>query len=127
MMTFKQFLKQKKLYGVDGSSEFNKLYNTDMNAIDPDLGEPSDETEQEVDDTEVDETKVQEVDDVEDTEVQEAELDEDGEGSSASVGSGTDGAMGGTTSADIASVPYGLTNKEDKESIGLIARMDAYL
>ena len=104
MITFKQFLKQKKLYNLDTETEFNDMVNSDLDAIDPDLDVASKDVEAPI---------------VEPVEVQPEVISEDGECASAD-------SSGGTTSADIASVPYGLGQKPSEDEL-LIKRMDAFL
>lgn len=119
MITFKQFLKQKKLYNVGTENEFTELYNSDMSVIDPDLGNADDSEKSEDVSVEPEESNA-------DSDVDSDEITEDGEG--ATPVATADSSVGGTTTSDIAGVPFGLSkNPENKEEIGLIARMDAYL
>lgn len=104
MITFKQFLKQKKLYNLDTETEFNDMVNSDLDVIDPDLDVASKDVETPI---------------VEPVEVQSEVISEDGECASADSSSGT-------TTADIASVPYGLGQKPSEDEL-LIKRMDAFL
>lgn len=104
MITFKQFLKQKKLYNLDTETEFNDMVNSDLDVIDPDLDVASKDVEAPI---------------VEPVEVQSEVISEDGECASAD-------SSGGTTTADIASVPYGLGQKPSEDEL-LIKRMDAFL
>lgn len=165
MITFKQFLKQKKLYNYNNDrDEFADMYNKDLDVIDKDL-----EYDMQMKDGNVEKVyKVHKPDNLNPSELKDSEennindvsnasgtiayttnantdIDEDGEGggevvsvapsvsatgvSSVSSVSG-DSSMGGTTSADIAGVPYGLTQKQKEKDIyssDVIRRMDAYL
>ena len=105
MITFKQFLKQKKLYNLDTETEFNDMVNSDLDVIDPDLDVASKDVEVPI---------------VEPVEVQSEVISEDGECAVSADSSG------GTTTADIASVPYGLGQKPSEDEL-LIKRMDAFL
>lgn len=127
MISFKEFLKQKKIYSDD---EFAKLYNDDMEAIDPDLDITKSDLYK---DKDAIEDEAEGADDLGDTN----NIDEDGEGGgSGAVAiapsvSAPDASTGGTTSADIAQVPYGLNNNKQpsdnsKENM-LIKRLDSYL
>ena len=80
MITFKQFLKQKKLYNLDTETEFNDMVNSDLDAIDPDLDVASKDVETPI---------------VEPVEVQSEVISEEGECAVSADSSG------GTTSADI--------------------------
>ena len=113
MITFKQFLKQKKLYNLDTETEFNDMVNSDLDVIDPDLDVASKDVETPIVEPDV-ETPI-----VEPVEVQSEVISEDGECASAD-------SSGGTTFADIASVPYGLGQKPSEDEL-LIKRMDAFL
>lgn len=104
MITFKQFLKQKKLYNLDTETEFNDMVNSDLDVIDPDLDVATKDVETPI---------------VEPVEVQPEVISEEGECASAD-------SSGGTTTADIASVPYGLGQKPSEDEL-LIKRMDAFL
>lgn len=110
MITFKQFLKQKKLYNLDTETEFNDMVNSDLDAIDPDLDVASKDVE----------TPIVEPVEVQSDEVQSEVISEEGECAVSADSSG------GTTSADIASVPYGLGQKPSEDEL-LIKRMDAFL
>lgn len=104
MITFKQFLKQKKLYNLDTETDFNDMVNSDLDVIDPDLDVATKDVETPI---------------VEPVEVQPEVISEEGECASAD-------SSGGTTTADIASVPYGLGQKPSEDEL-LIKRMDAFL
>ena len=105
MITFKQFLKQKKLYNLDTETEFNDMVNSDLDAIDSDFDVASKDVETPI---------------VEPVEVQPVVISEEGECAVSADSSG------GKTSADIASVPYGLGQKPSEDEL-LIKRMDAFL
>lgn len=183
MLTFKQFLKQKKLYNLDNTKdEYVNVYNKDLSVIDKDL-----EYETEIKDGYVSKvSKTSSEDDIDPRELKDAggsnalrnvagidhwiededsENFEDSENSgdvyeddgcaggcsvapSVSAGPGTssasvaiapsvsapDASVGGTTSMDIAGVPFGLTansqklnDKKDKRDNDIISRMDAYI
>ena len=133
MITFKEFLKQKKIYADD---EFAKVYNDDMEAIDPDL----DDSKAEIYDTDTDAENENDMNDFETSD--DLDVDEDGGDGGASSNAvsiapsvSAPDSTGGTTSADIAQVPYGLNrnsktepnNAGNPEMSNLIKRLDSYL
>lgn len=133
MITFKEFLKQKKIYADD---EFAKVYNDDMEAIDPDL----DDSKAEIYDTDTDAENENGMNDFETSD--DLDVDEDGGDGGASSNAvsiapsvSAPASTGGTTSADIAQVPYGLNrnsktepnNAGNPEMSNLIKRLDSYL
>jgi hypothetical protein len=176
MLTFRQFLKQKKLYNLDGTKdEYTSVYNKDFSVIDKDLDYDAEikdgyvckvskiNSEDDLDPYELKDSggsdalrgvegvghwnDTDDTDDIDDTDG----IDEDEGGSGAcavapsvsagagegpgipvapSVSSGTTASIGGTTSADIAGVPFGLTKNPEKHNEygnDIISRMDAYI
>lgn len=133
MITFKEFLKQKNIYTND---DYASVYNDDMEAIDPDLDVSKSQVFNDSDDSDGSNDLSDSSDFDEDDNV-----DEDGEGSTGGDGAvsiapsvsapstSSDGSnIGGTTSSDIAQVPYGLNkNPDSPEVANLIKRLDSYL